>query len=52
MIVGVGGDERELGVHVFTAHCAKKADAFRITSFSSFNRLEHFPINLARILLR
>jgi hypothetical protein len=39
MIVGVGGDERELGVHVFAAHCAKKMDAFRITSFSSFNRL-------------
>jgi hypothetical protein len=35
----VGDDEGELRAHVFAAHCAKKAEAFRKTSTSSFKRL-------------
>lgn len=38
VIGDVGGEERKLGVHVFAAHCAKKADALRITSFSCLTR--------------
>src|SRR5512144_46076 len=39
MLGHVGGDEGELRVHVFAAHCAKKAEALRSTSTSSFRRL-------------
>src|SRR5512135_2788675 len=35
----VGGDEGELRVHAFSAHLAKKAEAFRRISFSSCSRL-------------
>ena len=35
----MGGDEHELGRHIFVAHCAKKAKAFLMISFSSFRRL-------------
>src|SRR5512147_63416 len=39
MLGHVGGDEGELHAHVFAAHCAKKAEALRSTSTSSFRRL-------------
>src|SRR5512133_796952 len=39
MLGHVGGDEGELPAHVFAAHCAKKAEALRKTSTSSFRRL-------------
>src|SRR5512147_521771 len=39
MLGHVGGDEGELHAHVFAAHCAKKAEALRKTSTSSFRRL-------------
>jgi hypothetical protein len=39
MFVGMGGDEIELSIAVFAARCAKKMDAWRITSFSCFNCL-------------
>src|SRR4249920_1795216 len=39
MLGHVGGDEGELRAHVFAAHCAKKAEALRKTSTSSFRRL-------------
>src|SRR5512132_4293146 len=39
MLGHVGGDEGEFRVHVFAAHCAKKAEALRSTSTSSFRRL-------------
>src|ERR687897_501932 len=35
----VGGDEGELRFHAFSAHLAKKAEAFRRISFSSWSRL-------------
>src|SRR3954470_3416200 len=35
----VGGDEGELRIHTFSAHLAKKAEAFRRISFSSCSRL-------------
>ena len=38
VIGDVGGNEAEFFAHVFAAHCAKKTDAFRITSFSSLSR--------------
>src|SRR5512135_1925905 len=39
MLGPVGGDEGELHVPVFAAHCAKQAAALRSTSTSSFRRL-------------
>src|SRR5512143_103226 len=39
MLGHVSGDEGELRAHVFAAHCAKKAEALRKTSTSSFRRL-------------
>src|SRR5512132_2882757 len=38
MLGHVGGDEGELPAHVFAVHCAKKAEALRKTSTSSFRR--------------
>src|SRR3954471_22524447 len=35
----MGGDEGELRFHAFSAHLAKKAEAFRRISFSSWSRL-------------
>src|SRR5687768_18288890 len=35
----VGGDEGEFHLHAFSAHLAKKAEAFRRISFSSWSRL-------------
>src|SRR5688500_19942942 len=35
----VGGDEGELRFHAFSAHLAKKAEAFRRISFSSWSLL-------------
>src|SRR4051794_6175764 len=35
----VGGDEGELRFHAFSVHLAKKAEAFRKISFSSWSRL-------------
>jgi hypothetical protein len=39
MLSHMGGDKRKLCAHGFAAHCAKKAEALRKTSTSSFRRL-------------